>query len=38
MFCSLMSVYFQESERFVAELTETWEERLQKSEAIKAER
>lgn len=29
---------FQESERLVEELTETWEERLKKSEAIKAER
>ena len=38
MFCSLMSVYFQESEKFVEELTETWEDRLKKSEAIKAER
>ncbi|CAB4009819.1 kinesin unc-104, partial [Paramuricea clavata] len=28
----------KESERFVEELTETWEERLKKSEAIKAER
>ncbi|XP_046845010.1 kinesin-like protein unc-104 isoform X2 [Xenia sp. Carnegie-2017] len=28
----------QESEKLVAELTETWEERLKKSEAIKAER
>lgn len=36
--CFLFTSCFQESEKIIAELNETWEEKLRKTEAIRMER
>ena len=35
---TVLNVFFQESEKIIAELNETWEEKLRKTEAIRMER